>query len=45
MNNKKRTKMGGAWLNFFYEVGRTDIIAILQTPGIFLIQILNTNMY
>ena len=38
----------GAPLLFLYEVSivvLVDIIAILLTPGIFLIQIVNTNMY
>ena len=39
---------GGALLQFLYEVGIVvliDFIAILLTPGIFLIQIVNTNVY
>ena len=48
MNNKKITKRGpqGAQLLFLYEVSIVviiDYIAILLTPGIFLIQIVNTN--
>ena len=38
----------GAQLLFLYEVGIVvliDFIVILLTPGIFLIQIVNTNMY
>ena len=53
INNKKFMKRGpeGAPLPFFYEVSMVvliDFIAILLTPGIFLIQIMNinnTNMY
>ena len=50
MNNKNFTKKGpqGAPLLFLYEVSIVvliDFIAILLTPGIFLIQIVNTNMY
>ena len=53
MNNKKVKKMGpqGALLLFIYKVSIVvliDFIAILVTPGIFLIQIVNTsntNMY
>ena len=53
MNNKKITKKGpkGAPLPFIYEASMVvliDFIAILLTPGIFLIQIINlnnTNMY
>ena len=53
MNNKKFTKRGpqGAQLLFLYEVCIVvliDFIEILLTPGIFLIQIVNTkntNMY
>ena len=53
MNNKKNTKRGpmGGPLIFLYEVSVVvliDFIAILLTPGIFLIQIVitnNTNMY
>ena len=53
MNNKNVTKRGpkGAPLAFFYEASMVvliDFIAILLTPGIFLIQIINinnTNMY
>ena len=47
MNNKKFTRRGAPLL-FLYEVSIVvlfDIIAILVTPGIFLIQIVNTNMY
>ena len=49
INNKKCTKRGhqGAPLLFLYEVSIAvliDFIAILLTPGIFLIQIVNTNM-
>ena len=52
-NNKKFTKRGhkGAPLPFLYEASMVvliDFIAILLTPGIFLIQIINinnTNMY
>ena len=48
INNKKITKRGpqGAPLLFLYEVSIVvliDFIAILRTPGIFLIQIVNTN--
>ena len=48
MNNKKITKRGsqGAQLLFLYEVSIVvliDFIAILLTPGIFLMQIVNTN--
>ena len=48
MNNKKFTKREpqGAPLLFIYEVSIVDLIdfmAILLTPGIFLIQIVNTN--
>ena len=48
MNNKNFTKRGskGARLLFLYEVSikvLIDFIAILLTPGIFLIQIVNTN--
>ena len=48
MNNKKIRKRGlqGALLLFLYEVCIVvliDFIAILLTPGIFLIQIVNTN--
>ena len=48
MNNKKNTKRGpqGALLLFLYEVSIVvliDFIAILLTPVIFLIQIVNTN--
>ena len=48
MNNKKFTKRGpkGAPLQFLYKVSIVvliDFIAILLTPGIFLIQIVNTN--
>ena len=48
MNNKKFTKRGpqGAPLLFLYEVSVVvliDFIAILLTPGIILIQIVNTN--
>ena len=48
MNNKNLTKRGpqGVPLLFLYEVSIVvliDFIAILLTPGIFLIQILNTN--
>ena len=50
MNNTNFTKRGpqGALLLFLYEVSIVvliDFIAILLTPGIFLIQIVNTNMY
>ena len=50
MNNKNFTKKGpqGAPLLFLYEVSIVvliDFIAILLTPGIFLIKIANTNMY
>ena len=50
MNNKKFKKRGPqpATLLFLYEVSIVvliDFIAILQTPGIFLIPIANTNMY
>ena len=48
MNNKKITKRGpkGAPLLFLYKVNievLIDFIAVLLTPGIFLIQIVNTN--
>ena len=48
MNKKKCTRRGpkGAPLLFLYEVSMVvliDFIAILLTPGIFLIQIVNTN--
>ena len=48
MNNKKIRKMGphGALLLFVYEVSIVVLIgfiAILLPPGIFLIQIVNTN--
>ena len=48
MNNKHFTKRGlqGALLLFLYEVSivvLVDFIAILLAPGIFLIQIVNTN--
>ena len=48
MNNKNFRKRGpqGAPLLFLYEVSRVvliDFIAILLPPGIFLIQIVNTN--
>ena len=50
MNNKKFTKRGAqaAPLLFLYKVSIVvliDFIAILLIPGIFLIQIVNTNMY
>ena len=53
INNKNFTKRGpkGAPLPFLYEAGMVvliDFIAILLTPGILLIQIINinnTNMY
>ena len=50
MNNKKFMKRGpqGEQLLFLYEVSIVvliDFIAILLTPGIFLIQIVNTNMH
>ena len=50
INNKKCTKRGplGAPLLFLYEVSIVvliDFIAILPPPGIFLMQIVNTNMY
>ena len=50
MNNKNFTKRGpqGAPLIFLYEVSIVvliDLIAMVITPGIFLIQIVNTNMY
>ena len=50
MNNKNVTKKGPqrAPLLFLYEVSIVvliDFIAILLTPGIFLIQIVNTNIY
>ena len=53
MNNKNFTKKGpkGAPLPFLYEASMVvliDFIAILLTPGIFLVQIIyinNTNMY
>ena len=48
MNNKNYSKSGpqGAALQFLYEVSiivLIDFIAILLTPGIFLIQIVYTN--
>ena len=50
MNNKNFTKKGpwglGAPLLFLYEVSIVvpiDFVAMLLTPGIFLIQIVNTN--
>ena len=46
MNNKKNVMKKGVPLIFFYEVSIVvliDFIAILLTPGIFLIQIVNTN--
>ena len=50
MNNKNFMKRGqkGALLLCLYEVSIVvliDFIAILVTPGIFLIQIVNKNMY
>ena len=50
MNNKNFMKRGpqGASLLFLYKVSSVvliDFIAILLPPGIFLIQIVNTNMY
>ena len=50
MNNKNFRKMRaqGAPLLFLYKVSIVvliDFIAILLTPGIFWIQIVNTNMY
>ena len=50
INNKKFRKWGpqGAPLLFLYEVSivvLNYLTAILLTPGIFLIQIVNTNMY
>ena len=53
MNNKNFTKRGlkGAPLLFLYEVSievLIEFIAILRTPGIFVIQIVkinNTNLY
>ena len=50
MNNKKITNREpqGEPVLFLYEVGIVVLIyfiAILITPGIFLIQIVNTNMY
>ena len=50
MNTKNLKKIGckGAPLLFLYEVSIValiDFIALLLTPGIFLIQIVNTNMY
>ena len=50
INNKTFTKRGsqGAQLLFLYEVSIVvliDFIAMLITPGIFLIQIVNTNIY
>ena len=46
MNNKKIPKWGPKGLLFLYEVSIVvliDFIAILLTPGICLIQIVNTN--
>ena len=50
MNNQFFRKRGpwGALLLFLHEENilvLIDFIAILLTPGIFLIQIVNTNMY
>ena len=50
MNNKNLTKRGpkGAGLLFLHEVWIAvliDFIGILITPGIFLIQTVNINMY
>ena len=50
MNNKNFTKRGpqGARILFLYKVSIVvliDFIEILPTPGIFLMQIINTNMY
>ena len=49
MNNKNFMKRGlGAPLLFLYKVSiivLIDFIAILLTPGIFLIQIINTNVF
>ena len=48
MNNKNVTKRGPQGLLFFYEVSVVvliNFITILLTPGFFLIQIVNTNMY
>ena len=50
MDNKNFTKRGpqGGLLLFLYEVSilvLIDFIAILLTPGIFLIKIVYTNMY
>ena len=50
MNNENFTQRGpqGAPLLFLSEVSIVvliDFIAILLTPGIFFIQIVNTNMY
>ena len=48
MNNKNFTKGGPRDPALIYKVSLVvliDFIAILLTPGIFLIQIVNTNMY
>ena len=48
MNNKKKSRKGGPRALFLYKVSIVvliDFIAILLTPGIFLIQIVNTYMY
>ena len=50
MNNKKIMKRGPQWapLLFLYEVSIVvliDFTSILLTPGIFLIQIVNRNIY
>ena len=50
MNNKKIMKRGhqGAQLLFLYKVSIVvliDFIAVLLTPGIFLLQIVNTNHF
>ena len=48
MNNKKCMKSGPQGALFLYKVSIVvliDFLAILLTPGIFLIQIVNTNMY
>ena len=50
INNKqfRKRRPQGATLLFLYKVSivvLTDFIAILLTPGFFLIQIVNTNMY
>ena len=48
MNNKKSMKRGQAPILFLFKLNIViliDFIAILLTPGIFLIQIVNRNIY